>query len=307
MSTYINRGAELVFAPPFLAENVSYYGFLLEADRAKLQGVVDRTLNEPLGRPGAFSPAGEFVLLACCALPSLRSTAPGYDRMGCYAENEVAFWLPVIDHKRARLLWLFPYIWVDNPFAMAMGRELYGFPKGLGTIGIPNDPKKPEEFSLTTQGVRTFGPEAEAEMIEVVTVTHGGSGEEDSLFSDIGKMVETMIHELEDAVDLFRHLRLALHTLEDLVHLRMPMVFLREFRDIADPERTCYQKVIETMPGAKKIYGGRIYRNDFEVTITPCDSAPIARDLGLPAGPIKPTMAFYMNFDFEIGTGEEVG
>lgn len=307
MPDYINRGSELVFAPPFVADNVGYYGFLLDADRDRLQEVVDRTLNEPLGRSGAFSPVGDFVLLACCSLPSLRSTAPGYDRMGRYAENEVAFWLPVIDHQKARLLWLFPYIWVDNPFAMAMGRELYGFPKGLGTIVIPEDSHKPELFSLTAPGVRTFGPDAVGEMLEIVKVEWRPKGVEDSIFQDLEKMVEAMVAGLEDAYDLFRHLRLALHTLDDLIHLRMPMVFLKEFRDVTNPDQTCYRSVIETMPGATKVYGGRIYGDDFRITINPCDSAPIRKDLGLaPEGDLVPTLGFYMNFDFEIGGGEIV-
>ena len=37
MQTYIDRGGELVYQPPFLAEGVEYYGFILDADKGKLQ------------------------------------------------------------------------------------------------------------------------------------------------------------------------------------------------------------------------------------------------------------------------------
>ena len=308
MPTYVNRGYDLVFEPPYVADDVDFYGFILTADKDRLQELCDRTLNDPLGEPGAFSPAGDFLLLACCNLPSLRSTAPGYDQMGSYAEKEFAFWVPVIDHKRARLLWLFPYIWVDSPFAFAMGREIYGFPKGIGEMVIADDPKNPETFSLSAQGVTTFGPNAIGEMLDLVEVSKENSSDEKSheVFENVGEMVQTIIDEMEDAYELFRHLRLTLHTIDDLLHLRIPMVFLKEFRDVESTADSCYQAVIETVSHATKVYGGRIYRNDFEITINPCDSAPIARDLGLPTGTIKPMLSFYMNFDFEIGAGTTV-
>ncbi len=309
MPTYVNRGYELVFEPPYVADGVDFYGFLLSAEKERLQELCDRTLNEPLGRPGAFSPAGDFLLLACCNLPSLRSTAPGYDQMGSYAEKEIAFWVPVIDHKRERLLWLFPYIWVDSPFAFAMGREIYGFPKGLGEIVIAEDPKSPENFSLGAEGVTTFGPNAIGEMLDLVSVKKESPEEEskDSVFDDAKEVVKEIVHDMKEGFDLFKHPLLTLHTLEDLLHLRIPMVFLKEFRDATSPAETCYQQVVETVASATKIYGGRIYRNDFEITINASDSAPIARDLGLPtSGTIKPLTSFYMNFDFEIGKGTVV-
>lgn len=310
MSNYIDRGYELVFKPPFVANNVGFYGFILKAEMSQLQKFCDRYFNDPIGRPGAFTPAGDFLMLACCSLPSLQSTTPPYDQMGNFAENEFAFWVPVIDHERERMLWSFPYIWVDNPFAMAMGRELYGFPKGLGTITIPDDPKSPDLFRLDTLGVRTFSPDAVGEIIPLVTVNRASANdgaEEDTIFSDIKEMIHEIVNVLEEGYDIFKHIRLALHTIEDLLHMRMPMVFLNQFRDVADPATASVQSLIETSPGANKIHSGRLYGSTFEVTIEESASAPIISDLGLETGrPITPLVSYYMNFDFEIGLGKEL-
>ena len=72
MQTYIDRGGELVYQPPFVAEGVEYYGFILDADKGKLQELCDRYLNAPIGGVRRFLPAAGFVLLACCDLSSLR-------------------------------------------------------------------------------------------------------------------------------------------------------------------------------------------------------------------------------------------
>ena len=308
---YLDRSYELVFPPPFVADDVAFYGFILEADSARLRTICDRYLNGPLGKEGAFTPVGGFVLLACCGLPSLRSTAPGYEDKGDYAENEVAVWLPVIDHERERMLWMFPYIWVDNPFAMAMGREIYGFPKGLGEIEIASDPKTADHFSLKTLGVHRFAPGAKGEMLPLLDVRRvhdkGVGAVVDELFDDLGAMMKTMVHQLDNVHNLLGDLKLMLHTIEDMIGMKMPMVFLKEFRDAVDPTRVAYRSVIETMPGATKVHGGRLYGDPFDITILDCDSAPILRDLGLSTdGPIRSKLSFYMNFDFEIGVGTEI-
>lgn len=308
MAKYVNHGYQLVFEPPFIADDVGFFGFMIDADKEKLQAMIDKTLNEPLGRPGAFVPAGDFLMLAACKLPSLRSSAPGFDMMGTYAENEVAFWVPVIDTKRAKLFWAFPYIWVDNPFAFAMGRELYGFPKGIGTITLPDDPSNPDLFALETMGVKEFGPDAVGENMELMTIKRGeGERGDDTIFQDLEKMVEELVTVLKDGFNFLKHIRLAIHTIDDLLHLRMPMVFLKQFRDVTNYAEACYQAVIESEAGATKLHTGRLYSGEFQITINECASAPIVADLGLATGtPIESKLAFYMNFDFEIAQGTEV-
>ena len=87
MQNYIDRGGELVYQPPFAAAGVEYYGFILDADKGKLQELCDRYLNAPLGGGRRFVPAGGFVLLACCNLASLRSTTPPYNNFGNFVEH----------------------------------------------------------------------------------------------------------------------------------------------------------------------------------------------------------------------------
>jgi hypothetical protein len=68
--SYIDRGGELVYQPPFVAKEVEYYGFILDADKEKLQEVCDRYLNSLIDNR-RFVPASSFVLshvviFLCC-------------------------------------------------------------------------------------------------------------------------------------------------------------------------------------------------------------------------------------------------
>jgi hypothetical protein len=132
-------------------------------------------------------------------------------------------------------------------------------------------------------------------------------GKIDRVFGDFKELMEAMVGSLEEESSLLAEARLVFHSLDDLIHLRIPMVFLKEFRDVVDPTKACYQSLIETVSSATAFYTAKLYGSEFEITIGDCASAPIVADLGLSAGsPIKSLMSFYVNFDFQIGTGKEI-
>lgn len=304
---YIDRGGELVFAPPFIADKVDYYGFILDADIDKLTAVCDKYLNAPLGRK-RFEPAGAFILLACCNLPSLRSSAAPYSDWGWFKEREIAFWMLVIDNDTKRVYWLLPYIWVDNPYAMAMGRELYGFPKGIGTINIASDSSNPDYFSIDTLVLPTFSAQTEGVVKTLVEVKQASQKVDHTIggaVKDLESLAKEIIYLIDDGLSFLGNLKLMADSLDDLMHLRIPMVFLKEFRDVTAPTNTSFQAIVETMPFAKGVYDIKIYSNVFDVNIFPCDSHPIIADLGLSAGQIQSKISFYINFDFEIGLGTQ--
>jgi hypothetical protein len=302
---YIDRRGELVYQPPFVAKEVDYYGFILDADKNKLQELCDRYLNAPLGQPRRFVAAGSFVLLACCNLPHLQSKTAPYQNMGSFAEREVAFWVLIIDEEQERLYWFLPYIFVDDTYAMAMGRELYGFPKSIGTISIPKSPSNAEQFTLDTLVVAKYSAQAMGEISRLVEVAQasdvytGPSG----VWHDFGGLVKEIVTVLDEGFGLLTDVKLFFHSLDDLVHLKIPMVFLKQARDIVEPSRAAYQSIVETTPFSPHMYEGRILASHYDVIVQQCDSHPICAELGLSTGPQRSKMSFYVNFDFEIGLG----
>ena len=308
MQAYIDRGGELVYAPPFVAEGVEYYGFILDADKSKLQQLCDRYLNAPIGGVRRFVPAGGFVLLACCNLASLRSITPPYSNFGRFVEREIAFWVLTIDKTKKRLYWFIPYIFVDNTYAMAMGRELYGFPKSIGTMGLPPSPDQAAELWLETLVVKKYPPLAKGEVVRLVQVRRAPA---DDVYSgpvgswqDIGDFVRATVEFLDNELNLFEDIRLFLNSMEDLLRLRIPMLFLKQIRDVVHPLQAAYQAIVETTPFSSRVHQGRFLGTNYDVTIEQCDSHPICEDFGMPTtGALRAKISFYVKFDFEIGLG----
>jgi hypothetical protein len=311
MQTYIDRGGELVYEPPFLAEGVEYYGFILDADKNELQNVCDRYLNAPLGGARRFVPAGNFVLLACCNLASLRSVTSPYNNFGQFVELEVAFWVLTIDTEKKRLFWFLPYMFVDNTYAMAMGREIYGFPKTMGTIGIPSSPEGAAGFWLDTLVVRKYPPLSKAEIARLLQIRRAPPGDVYSgpigAWSGLGDLVKVIVTFLDNQLNVFEDIRLFLHSMDDLLHLRMPMLFLKQIRDAVQPRKAAYQAIVETTSVSSQVHEARILGSNYDVIIEQCDSHPICADLGMAKiGMLRSRISFYVKFDFEIGLGAVV-
>jgi len=307
---YVDRGGELVYCQPFEAKGVHFYGFLLQADTQVLQEkLCDRYLNNPSGGVTKFRPVAPLVLLAFCKLDSLSSDAPPYNGDGWFAEQEAAIWVLTVDEIRETMLWAFPYIWVDNPYAMAMGREIYGFPKGLGSFNIPDSPSEASEFSVDILALKTFSPETEGtieRVIEAKRVSDGGATAEWHDMAGAGKAILESLGLAVGTGGIWDDLKLAYNAIDDLVHGRVPFVFLKQFRDVADGTDACYQSIVEVTCKATQFHSGGLLTGQYEVDIAQLASHPIVADLGLTGNKITPLLSYWTYFDFEIGPGVEI-
>jgi len=88
----------------------------------------------------------------------------------------------------------------------------------------------------------------------------------------------------------------------------VPMVFLKQFRDAADPRRACYQQLIKATGNVKptSFAGGGWMMGDYTMDLADHDSHPIAADLGLPVGRSHIDEAFHLTFSFTMEPGEEL-
>lgn len=304
---FIDHGGEQVYQQPFLAEGVRYYGFLLEADAAALQtNVCDRFFNEPSGGQVKFRPVGGLVLLAFCDLQALRSETPPYSNYGWFAEREAAIWVPLFDEARNRMFWSFPYIWVDNAYAMTMGREMYGFPKELGEFNIPPDPKNAAEFSVSTLVLPHYSPETKGSLQQIIEI-HQTHPRPDIVrdFGSVEEIAGEVLGQMVRHSSIPADLRETIRTAEDLLRGRAPMVFLKQFRDVAQGAEACYQSIVEVVLAMTKFKGAGLL-GDYEINLSDFDSHPIRKDLGLKDGPLHPLLSFWAEFDMIVPAGVEV-
>lgn len=308
LKDYVDYGGSLRLMQPYLAASVSFYGFVIKADAAHLQKICDTRLNNPAGGATRFEPAGPFVVLAFNSLDRLSSKNPPDSQKGWFSEKEFAVWMRIIDREQDKSWWFHPYIFVDNPYALALGREVYGFPKSLGVFQIPDAPSPGSTLSMQTWAIRKYAPDAHGELTELVKVTPaqpsgGGFG---TWLEEIEEFTAEITGLLRSPGTLAGEVELAIETIDDLLHRRAPMVFLKQFPDAAQAEKACYMSLVEAPSNMTGFRRGSILHTPWQFAFTECDSHPIAGDLGLTSATVRPILSFFVEFDFEIDQGVEI-
>ncbi len=308
---YLERGGEIAMAPPYVAEGVQFFGFVVPISRAVAQArLCDRFLNEPCGQPGRFVPAVAQSLFVFNSIDTLRAEGADADRGGS-TEQEFAIWLLVKDTIEDRVLWFHPYMIVDIDTALASGREIYGFPKSLGWFDLSRGPEAPGHLTVETMLVDKFGPQAKRVRQPLVMVNQAPAdladlaalGADEGGFSSTQDLVRRTLAALEDdEPDLMTEATVGAQLLAGSV----PMIFLKQIRDAVEPGVACFRSVQVVDARATKYHSARVFARRYHIDVRDADSHPIRADLGLPAGPITPLVAFWTSFDFHIGLCREL-
>ena len=305
---YIARGGEQVFVPPYVAEGVQFFGFAVKADKAKLQAICDRYLNKPSGTQD-FVPAVAHVLFVFNRLARMYAKYPPDRDRGWYSEQEGAVWMLVFDRKRLKLLWYHPYMVVDSSYAMAMGREIYGFPKELGWFEIPDGPLAPEAMHVEAVVAKELRPDCQAQRARLfeARIATGGRSPSATPYQEVGdfdQLVKALVERLGIGADTAPGL--GADRLFGLISAPIPMVFLKQFRDAVDPDHACFQSIQMTTTWMTRFHSARVYLHRYEIFFEDWASHPLRADLGLVAGPVPVEVAYWALFDFQIDTCTEV-
>jgi hypothetical protein len=305
---YIERGGDTAFEPPYGLNQTKLYGFVLEGTLENLQALCDKYLNLPGQDKFRYRPASNRVLMVFDTIKNISSiNSPGKNK-GYFSETgEVIFWVLtkaekqegskfVVDHHA----WFIPYIFVDCTPAMVLGREVYGFPKELGRFNIPDDPKNLQPFTLETLVLQPFNPQSQATYQQLVKVEANQRDKSESRSDRWGDFKQAF----EEIANLFEDAQIDRRKCS--THLEVPMVFLKQFRDVQDGNKACYQAIVEATARLEKFHEGYPFLwQKFQVSIENFDSHPIVTDLGLKLTQ-KAQLAFWIHFDFSFGNGKEI-
>jgi Acetoacetate decarboxylase (ADC) len=323
---FVEHGGEIACRHPADAIDSRLYGFVLQADRERLDAYCHRLFNAPSGSNEDWRAAGSEVLLNFVDIPTMGSTDVLDRRLGVCHEREAAIWFPVVDRKRGRFAWAVPYMFVDSALALAGGREVYGFPKQMGTLEVPVGQAAPSRLSIETVTLRTHAPDSVATNERVITVER--TGDEvilgtpcadpmqalraviaavdatampdlgartflDGLLGALGRRGSSLADHLPDAGPevLF---------FAQLVEENIPMLLLKQFRDAHEQDAACYQAVVRVDMAVDEFRTGGLLPADFRVEIAELDAEPIGRELGVTVGVSTPRVAFWLDFDFIV-------
>jgi len=321
LQAYVERPGVQTFAPPILARGTLMRSFALRGTHDNFQSIVDKYLNAfaPAQTDYTFRAIGDVVFLAYAPMAHISVTDPIDRNKGWMRETDTAFWMPVAAGRTRggvwipeKLAWLLPYVWVDVPTAVATGREVYGFPKEMSWLTTPKSDAERLVFELGTLVLPTYSPDTELVSRPLLRVERRSDLEpgEKRIWNDLEQVLREVVKLLQgDGKGLpIPPLGLDVDLLAHLAVGEVPMIFLKEFRDAAEPHRACYARIIGAL---SRVVGFRLaypLLASYEVTIHAYASHPIAADFGFPMGPdgittLTPEFGFYVDFDFELGLG----
>jgi hypothetical protein len=326
LPAYVDRGGEVVYAQPHAAIGMRMYCFVVDVDPARVDRKAARELNDPTGGLEKFRSGGGAALLNFVTISCITPADPPDSWLGYLPEKECSLWVPLADLERRQLLWSVPYMFVDSGPAMSGGREIFGFPKQYGWVDVTRDQNAPDEFSLATVALAKNGPDemAKKQLLISVKRPHGQPVALTSVVDNAGLLLEHLLgHDAlaslrERGRDRVLHdvlsMRVPLQAMSasevaflfvgQVLGMRLPMVLLKQFRDVVEPSSACYLGVIKVTNEINVFRHGGLLPDDYSIEIADLAGEPIRRELGLAPNPIQPAIAFWLEFDFVVGGGE---
>jgi hypothetical protein len=277
----------------------------------------DRYLNKPSGGAVDYEPASSLVVLMFADIAQLKATQPPDVRMGYMEEREVALWTCGHDRVSDTFSVYNPYMIVDHPWAMAMGREVYGFPKQLGTVTLPRDDDS-GSYALDLYGVTVWGPEEKTTMHRLLDVIQTGEdvdpaprefGSQREMVDAITAIVAAQRAGIQtDATpdSLGSRVEGDARALDMLSSGVLPIVLLKQIRDARTPLYACYQAVQLADFEVVTLRGARLLPGKYSVEIEDLVNEPLRRELGFAPGPLTPVTAFQVDFDFRVTVAQEL-
>ena len=276
--------------PPGVFCGTSSWTFAVCADRDKLQALAQRLISDPTGGEWQVCVPAGLVLMIFFNEDSLNSPA---QPIGWTPNQEFVCSIPVLlqsksDPLKVHIGLLPPWVYIDNARGMVTGRESWGYFKNLGTISAPKEWSSDFCCSLDTLTFTPVAPSTEGEVTRLVTVepiyevtdppTHI-PGLPPAQHATIVELLRR--HVEEDALELFEKAVMALEP------FAITVFNLKQFRDVTDPTRACFQAITTSPLQVTKIESMHLLPQGLGVTIEACGSEQMAQLLGICDCPAK--------------------
>lgn len=317
---YVERGGDMSVRQPIVCDRTRLYSWLVDADWDALVALCDQAFKDPSDGAVVIRPIMPAVAVVSAEIARGYSQDPVDGHKGWSRERDLGFWIPVArgrldddDFEIEQIGWYLPYLFIDSPAAVIVGRETYGFAKSFARCTMPAADGDPSLFRVDTQLMKTFTAATEAQVAELYRLERADGGVLGALSTSAGSFAEMV---LEASARLARHFvgrshlpvptwQLVKNLYASLKDGLVPMFFLRQFRDVAAPDRACYQAIIEAACDITAWRGGG-FLDEHVLTIQDVASHPLARDLGLAPGPLETGFGIWADFDFVVGLGTEL-
>jgi len=309
---YINHVSPIVFDGPYSLLDTKLFLFPVKGDKQKIQASVD-SFFEPILKDShikyqvmsSYLAIGVSYMNAVSANPEVQKIFGGFD------ETDYASWVPLLKTVRGvpvGIYWFMSFVLVDNPFAVATGREVFGFQKNQATFDPPNKPDGPVDFKASAWSLETYSPESRVKLrpiFELCKTNQAASSKHTIKELDPGhtSLLESMESDWDGLAKGFETAEVMVESLYKSLFLsEVPMVFLKQFRSATDTSEACCQSVVETM--FKITEGPKIslITDQYQLTFGPNATYNLSEQYGLESGClIDLSIEVDMSFDLPAG------
>jgi hypothetical protein len=233
------------------------------------------------------------------------------DYMGWSQERELTFWIPAVRVEQqggrtiaTHLDLTMPYLVLDNPVAIASGREIFGYFKQSGRIACPGDPGNPDGLTVDLFATKVFGRDSQEIYQRLLTMTPVAQRESkamaavDSFASGARALFG---HISEGHGEWHASMGLSIDIIGNLLQEKVPQLFLKQFRDVADGNLACYQAITEAM-GQITRFNSAPHLTEYDMVLAHLDSSPVAADFGI--APQQRVLGAEFAYDMSIFPGK---
>jgi len=306
---YVSHGGQATYPGPIKLDKVNMWAFLLKADRSKMEDWCRNIFTNPSGGAVTVEPVGSHVMMTVVNI--LHGHFPDAPDAGWSGERELTLWMPCVrtelkngERIATHFNMAIPYIIINNPTAVTIGREVYGYWKQYGWLAVPGDEGNPKDLlTVDVFSTKVWGVDSETKRNRIMTLSPVGMTP-----SNVLKGIKSFD---QAAKALYKHLKpdlaqwhvspeLIFDLLKDVFKAQVPQLFLKQFRDITETETACYQAVTQAMAHVKK-FEMLPHLIEYDMVIEPNDSNPIATDFGI--NPQQTILGTRLEFDMLVTPG----
>jgi hypothetical protein len=293
MPYYVKYGA-LVGLPPIDALNAVVYGFFLQAGTGgELAAICKKVFEEPTKRRGTpvvkCRPLDQnHLMMTFASIPRVQSSLSE----ASVSENEVLLQIPVkITPPAGQPFNAFfaPYVCIDQPTSITVGREIYGYPKTFANVTL-----LPQFTPAVAAGLnlrlKAFGGNMTNPVLDLVPFIDVTPKQPNLLA--LQDVLAPLCADFQALVsNIFAH---------PLSPAGVRQVFLKQFQG-ADGISACSQQIVYADYTLKPTRPPAVLTEDYTVTVYDLDSHPARKELGIES-PQTVNGGFVLTQNFVLGT-----
>jgi hypothetical protein len=250
--------------------------------------------------------------------PAIVATTPPFSNQGGMPEIDIGFWLLVGSFDDGaifpnKVAWVPAYLFVDSGLAVAVGREIMGYPKYFSNIVAPAGSPSTGPFVASAMVIEKFAPNAIAKQQQFLALNGSNlvATPLENTAAPPNFSTEVFAKIIADASP--EHLKPFVEGRYGTDFLPSPGIpatvwYFRQFRSADGSDDAVYQRLIEGPLTLRTLHDMKILNGVWTLEIGAFDSLPFIKDLGLgtPDKDGKLTLTtkagFWASCDYTSGT-----